>query len=372
MTNRCSKCGRNNYGDIKKCSFCGTPLVFIPGEEVPVISEEDVQEKMSKMKVPRIRNPFLIGSGGAITVVGFFIAVALFFIIMLFVYDPTDVEPYYDSGIHYNVPGGEEYIFGEITLIKSDADARWSGDSHGYEGWTGYEINGDGVDNRAEAIDKKQASIEGDTWVYAKDDIGEKEDKVLIKVVSKENDFRETRAVYDGKAPWGGSGWITGGWIFALPGLLITVTGGIMLTLGLVGKADRSMERLMAEDKELRRQQIRLREAARKKMEEQHKSQQWSSPTPDPGAQEQPPVQEQVPTAIPQEVMGAEPVSPAPTQPEAQQPQVQQQPAGAPAYQPPQPQPVPQQEAQPQYQAPPPAAPPQQQPAEQQYQPPQQ
>ncbi|MFO8050102.1 MAG: zinc ribbon domain-containing protein [Thermoplasmatota archaeon] len=278
MTTRCPKCGRNNYGDVKKCSFCGSPLVFIPGEEeTPEITEEDIQEKMSKIKVPRVRNPFFIGSGGAVTVIGLFLAVVIFLIAMLYVYDPGDVSPYYNSGLHYDVPGGEEYIFGKITKVRTDEETRWEGGvSHGYQGFTAYEINGDGKDNRAEAQEKESANVEPDTWIYSDEAFGEKDDRVLIKVVSEENQYGEIRAVYANKAPWGGSGWISAGWIYALPGILISLAGLTMLIFGIVGKKDTSMDRLMQEDAELRRQQIMLREAARKKMEAQKRSQQWS------------------------------------------------------------------------------------------------
>jgi hypothetical protein len=381
MTSMCPRCGKNNYGDVQKCSFCGSPLVFIPGVEIEEISQEDIQEKMDKMKVSRIRNPFFIGAGGAVTVIGLFIAITVFLIIMLVVFDPGDVSPYYNDGMHYGVPGGEEYIFGEITSIKAEDETYWVDDiSHGYEGETAYEISGDGVDGRANAQDKKQSALEPDTWIYSDEEFGERGDRVLIKVSNEQNEYGEARAVYSNKAPWGGSGWFTGGWIFALPGILVTLAGGAMLITGIIGRSDRSMERLMEEDKDLRRQQIMLREAARKKMEEKHRSQQWSnydnSPRITEGGQVDQnlgnvPVGEAVPpTAIPQEIMGSEQVIPGqvpaqPPQPAPQtvQPQATPQPvqpqAVAPQYQ----APLQPQAAAPQYAAPPPVTgqPPEQQ-----------
>ena len=365
MTSRCPRCGKNNYGDVQKCSFCGSPLVFIPGEEIVEISQEDIQEKMDNMKIPRMRNPFLIGSGGAVTVIGMFIAVAVFLIVMLVVFDPGDVEPYYNDGLHYKVPGGEEYIFGEITNERIDSDTPWiDGVSHGYadeEGnaYIAYQIGGTETDNRPSAQNMKDAAREPDTWIYSDEDLGNKGDKVLIKVEIKTNEFGEARAVYKNRAWWGSSGWFSGGWIFALPGILISLAGGAILIIGIVGKADRSMERLMEGDKELRRQQIMLRQAARKKMEEKQRSQQWSDygTSPQITADEQDgqnPEKEVVPpTAIPQEMVGSEQAVPGqvPTQPEyqARAPQTEQ-------YQQSQPAPV-------QPQAPPPVTgqPPQQQ-----------
>ncbi len=80
MTSRCPKCGRNNYGDVNKCSFCGSALTFIPGEVVPEVSEEDIQEKMSKMKGERLRNPMMMGIGGIVGTIG----IVLLFVIYIF------------------------------------------------------------------------------------------------------------------------------------------------------------------------------------------------------------------------------------------------------------------------------------------------
>ncbi len=278
MTSRCPKCGRNNYGDVKKCSFCGSPLVYIPGEEIPQISEEDVQAKLSTLKVERIRNPVLIGGGGIVGVVGVFLAVILFLIFMMWVFSPTDIEPYTEQGsLHYDVPGGEEYLFGEITLIVKDGEQAQL-QSYGYEAtYYAVEIDGDGVDKRERADDDANTALEPDVWVYSEEKFGDVGDQVLIKVKSERNDFGELRAVSMGKAGWGGSGWFSAGWIFILPGFLMFLAGAAILTFGLVGKADRSMERLMEEDKEFRRQQLMLREAARRQMESQQQQQKWAS-----------------------------------------------------------------------------------------------
>jgi hypothetical protein len=278
LTTRCPKCGKNNYGDVKKCSFCGSPLVFIPGEDIPQISEDDVQAKLSAMKVDRIRNPLLIGGGGIVSVVGIFLAIILFLIFMVWVFSPSHVDPYIDQGsMHYDIPGGEEYIFGEITKKDrdtSDAEVK----SYGYKaGYYAYEIDGDGVDKRERADEDANTALEPDLWIYSEKNLGEDGDMVLVKVSSKTNDFNEVRPVTNGKAVWGGSGWITGGWIFLLPGFLLILAGIAILVIGLIGKADRSMERLMEEDKEFRRQQLMLREAARKQMEASQQQQEWAS-----------------------------------------------------------------------------------------------
>lgn len=278
VTIRCPKCGKNNYGDMKKCSFCGSPLVFIPGEEIPQISEDDVQAKLSSMKVERIRNPVLIGGGGIVSVIGLFFAIILFLIFMMWIFSPTHVSPYTAQGsMHYEIPGGEEYIFGEITLLVKDGEAAQD-QSFGYEaGYYAYEIDGDGADKRKRADEDANIALEPDLWVYSEKRLGEVGDNILIKVKSEYNDFNEIRPVTSGKAGWGGSGWFSGGWIFLLPGFLLLLVGLAILTIGLIGKADRSMERLMEEDKEFRRQQLMLREAARKQMEAQHQQQQWAS-----------------------------------------------------------------------------------------------
>ncbi|MBN1539522.1 MAG: hypothetical protein JW939_05205 [Candidatus Thermoplasmatota archaeon] len=276
MTNRCPKCGKNNYGDVQKCSFCGAPLVFIPGEEIPQVKEEDIQEKLSNMKVERIRNPVMIGGGGIVAVIGLFLAIALFLIFMIFVFSPSDVKPTMMSGsIHYEVPGGEEYIFGEITMIVKDGLDAESKSYGYYEGYYAYEMEGDGKDHRSEEDIEK----EPDVWFYSNEKIGEVGDTILIKVRSEPNKLEELRAVNQGKAPWGGTGWILSGWIFLLPGVLMLLIGVTISVIGIIGKADRSMERLMEEDKEFRRQQLMLREAARKQMEARQKQSQWTSYT---------------------------------------------------------------------------------------------
>jgi hypothetical protein len=332
VTTRCPKCGKNNYGAVKKCSFCGSPLVFIPGEEIPQISEDDVQAKLSALKVERIRNPVLIGGGGIVSVIGLFFAIILFLIFMVWIFSPTHVSPYATGGsIHYEIPGGEEYLFGEITYRTMDGEeAEISGYGH-WAGFYAYEINGDGVDKRERADQDQNVALEPDTWVYSKKKIGDVGDKVLIKVKSDLNYPGQIRPVTDGKAAWGGSGWISGGWIFLLPGFLLLFAGIAILAVGLIGKADRSMERLMEEDKEFRRQQLMLREAARKQMAVQQQQQQWASysgeappaQTPiGPEGQVQP---QSVPQGMPQQASFQEPVEQ--TQP-VQQGMVQQ-----PAYQ---------------------------------------
>jgi hypothetical protein len=263
---------------MKKCSFCGSPLVFIPGEEIPQISEDDVQAKLSALKVERIRNPVLIGGGGIVSVIGLFFAIILFLIFMVWIFSPTHVSPYTSGGsIHYDIPGGEEYIFGEITYRTMDGE---EAETSGYGHWAGfyaYEINGDGVDKRQRADQDLNVGLEPDTWFYSKKKLGDVGDNVLVKVKSDLNYPGQIRPVTDGKAGWGGSGWISGGWIFILPGFLLLLAGIGILTIGLIGKADKSMERLMEEDKEFRRQQLMLREAARKQMEVQQQQQQWAS-----------------------------------------------------------------------------------------------
>jgi hypothetical protein len=267
---------------MKKCSFCGSPLVFIPGEEIPQISEDDVQAKLSAMKVERIRNPLLIGGGGILSVIGIFIAVVLFLVFMIWIFSPTHVSPYASQGsVHYEIPGGEEYIFGEITYRTMDGQEAEKNGYGYYAGYYAYEIEGDGVDKRSDADKEtdsgRKVALEPNTWAYSEEKIGDVGDTVLIKVKSDSNELNEIRPVIVGKAPWGGSGWFTGGWIFLLPGFLLLLAGIAILTIGIIGKADRSMERLMEEDKEFRRQQLMLREAARKQMEAQHQQQQWAS-----------------------------------------------------------------------------------------------
>ncbi|MGA1794198.1 MAG: hypothetical protein ACMUHM_09620 [Thermoplasmatota archaeon] len=392
MTSRCPKCGKNNYGDVQKCSFCGAPLVFIPGEEIPQISEEDIQAKLSTLKVERIRNPVLIGGGGIVAVFGLFLAIALFLIFMILVFSPSSIEPTSEAGsIHYAIPGGEEYIFGEITLRVEDGAAAET-QSYGYkQGYYAYEMDGDGNDRRRD----RNIELEPDVWFYSEDDIGDVGDTVLVKVKAEPNSFMETRAVSQGKAGWGGTGWFWSGWIFLLPGILMMIIGIALSVIGIIGKADRSMERLMEEDKEFRRQQLMLREAARKQMQAQHQQQQWTSysgsledqPQPVPGAAELTPEQAQFAQMFPpqQPQMQPQAQSPqyapppqgypqqAPQQAQGggygyaqQQPQQQMQ---APQYTPPQQTgPPPQAPAAP-YQGQPPAQPPQQ-PQQPQYAPP--
>jgi len=280
MTSRCPKCGKNNYGDVQKCSFCGAPLVFIPGEEIPQITEDDVQEKLSHMKAERIRNPLLMGGGGIVAVVGIFLAIILFSVFIVWVFSSDDVGPYIEGGsFHYDVPGGKEYVYGEITLVTEDGIAAEE-QSFGFKsGYHAIEIDGDSVDKRREAHEAGKTDSEPDLWVYSEDEFGEKGDKVLIKVRSEANSFNEIRVVSEGKASWGGSGWLTAGWIFLLPGFLLLVAGLVISVIGFIGKADRSMERLLEEDKEFRRQQLMLREAARKQMQVQQQQRQWSTYT---------------------------------------------------------------------------------------------
>ncbi|MGA1848897.1 MAG: hypothetical protein ACMUHB_06120 [Thermoplasmatota archaeon] len=278
MTTRCPKCGKNNYGDVQKCSFCGAPLVFIPGEEIPQITEDDVQEKLSHLKAERIRNPLLMGGGGIVAVVGIFLSIILFSVFMIWVFSPGDVTPYMDGGsFHYDVPGGEEYIYGEITKVTEDGPAAEE-QSYGYKsGYFAIEIDGDHVDKRKDAHEAGKTELEPSLWVYSQDKIGEEGDSVLLKVRSETNSFNEIRVVSEGKAGWGGSGWFSGGWIFLLPGFLLLLAGLAISIVGFIGKADRSMERLLEEDKEFRRQQLMLREAARKQMQVQQQQKQWSN-----------------------------------------------------------------------------------------------
>ncbi len=347
MTSRCPKCGKNNYGDVKKCSFCGSPLTFIPGVEVTEITQDDIQEKMDKMKVQRIRNPFMIFLGGIVGIIGVVLMITLYLSIMLLVYSPGGVEPVYESGAwSYNVKGGEQMIFGEITAVSTFEDTTWDeGVNHGYNEFTAYEINGDGDDNRVHAFREGNVNYESNVWIYSETDLGEKGDWVLIKVESRPNMFLEQRAVSPGFAAWGGHGFLSG-WIWILPGLLIGLAGLIMFLIGIIGKADRSMERLLSEDKELRHQQIMLREAARKQMEQKEKERFWqdgttmgevSPPGEQPIAPEGQPQQasitpqvgypSQSPSDIAQGQMEQPPVAqPVPAQPQYQPPVAQQAP----------------------------------------------
>ncbi len=340
MTSRCPKCGRNNYGDVRKCSFCGAPLTFIPGEEIKEVSEEDIQEKMATMKVERIRNPTLIFIGGIIGIVGFVMMLVMFLSIMFLVYSPSGIEAEYDSGaFSYKVSGGEQMVFGEITRVTAYEDTNWDqGINHGYQEFTAYEIDGDGSDNRILALREGSVNYESDVWVYSDKDLGSKGDRVLIKVESKGNDYGEERAVSPGYAPWGGRGYLSG-WIWLMPGLTILIGGLLVFLMGIVGKADRSMERLMQDDKELRQQQLMLRQAAKKQMEEKEKQRQWQEGSitsqmdqPQPVMETAPPVAQQVDT-VPQQPVNNPPMTqPAPQSPPADIPP----PQGQPNYQPPQ------------------------------------
>lgn len=356
MTSRCPKCGRNNYGDVKKCSFCGAPLTFIPGEEVPEVSEEDIQEKMSKMKVERIRNPTLYFVGGIIGIVGIVLMIVLYLLMMFLVYSSNGVDVEYEQGSFvYNVDGGEQMIFGEITRVTGYEDTEWGeGGNHGYREYTAYEIDGDGSDRRVEALREGSVDYEADVWVYSEEDLGSKGDRVLIKVESKSNDFGEDRAISPGYAPWGGKGF-RAGWIWLMPGLVIFLGGLVVFLIGIIGKADRSMERLLQEDKELRQQQLMLRQAAKKQMQDKERQQQWQEgggpppqgppqqagveqPPPQPQPREPaPPVAQQVGDAQPRQPPQQSQQQPAYTQ--QQQGQPQQPPQGLPqqpAYAPPQ------------------------------------
>jgi hypothetical protein len=251
--------------------------VFIPGEEAPNVAKEDeIQEKLATMKVPRIRNPFLMGAGGMVSLVGILLAVVIYIVVMFVIFTPTDIDPVYDLGAwHYRMSDPEQYVFGEITRVVDDKDTPWEGGDHGYYRVKAYEIAGDGVDNRVIAHRDGRVDKEADVWVYSKLDLGDKGDRVLIKVVSKPNELGEERAVATGAASWGSKGYLSG-WIFLLPGSLLILIGISLAAVGFIGKADRSMERLFQEDKELRRQQLMLKEAARKQMAEKQKQAQWS------------------------------------------------------------------------------------------------
>jgi hypothetical protein len=274
---------------------------------MPQISEEDIQEKMSKMKVERIRNPTLITIGGIVGIVGFVLMIVLYLSIMFLLYSPGSIEPSFDSGAFvYNVDGGEQMVFGEITRVTSFEDTKWDyGNNHGYEDYTAYEIDGDGGDDRVLALRESDVNYEDDVWVYSKEDLGSKGDFVLIKVESKTNEFGEERAVSPGYASWGGKGYRSG-WIWLMPGLVILLGGLLVFLIGFIGKADRSMERLMQEDKELRQQQLMLRQAAKKQMDDKERQRQWqdgapTSPQPQPVQQPEQaaPVAQQIPAAQP-------------------------------------------------------------------------
>ncbi len=251
--------------------------MFVPGEEAPNVAKEDeIQEKLASMKVSRIRNPFLMGAGGMVSLVGVLLAVVIYIVVMFVLFTPTDIEPVYTLGAwHYKMSDPEQYVFGEITRVVDDKDTPWEGGDHGYFRLKAYEIAGDGIDNRVIAHRDGRVEKEPDVWVYSREDLGKKGDRVLIKVVEKPNELGEERAVATGPASWGSKGYISG-WIFLLPGILLILIGISLAAVGFIGKADRSMERLFQEDQELRRQQLMLKEAARKQMAEKQKQAQWS------------------------------------------------------------------------------------------------
>ncbi len=381
MTTRCPRCGKNNYGDGHKCSFCGSEMKILPGEEgEAILTDADVQEKLSKLKGERIRNPYLIAGGGSMMVIGVVLAFIMFTVIMFIVFSPEDVEPSYDNGLwNYNV-AGEEYIYGEITKISEYEDSAWERD-HGYKDYDAYEIKGDQSDTRKSAHEDGRVEREPDLWVYSSKDLGNKGDMILIKVEIKQNELGEGRAVYVDDPWWGQSGWV-----FIFPGVLILITGAILLTIGLVGRTDKSIDRLLEEDAEFRRQQLNMIHAAKIKAQEEAKKSGWgadpyaATPIMPEGAQQAPaqsmggapgqmPLQ---PTAPPQQApaqpmggapgqMPLQPTAPpqqAPVQPMGGAPgQVQPQPTPAvPSQQVPQPAPAPEQPAAP---PPQPAEPPQ-------------
>ncbi len=251
--------------------------MFVPGEDATNVAKEDeIQEKLATMKVPRIRNPFLMGAGGMVSLVGVLLAVVIYIVVMFVLFTPTDIDPVYEMGAwHYRMSDPEQYVFGEITRVVDDKDTAWEGGDHGYFKLKAYEIAGDGIDNRVVAHRDGRVDKEPDVWVYSKEDIGTKGDRVLIKVVSKPNELGEERAVATGPASWGSKGYLSG-WIFLLPGVLLIIIGLVLVAVGFIGKADRSMERLFQEDQELRRQQLMLKEAARMQMAEKQKQAQWS------------------------------------------------------------------------------------------------
>ena len=270
ITTRCPKCGKNNYGEMEKCSFCGAPLKFNPEEEIPEINEEDIKEKMSQIKAKRLRNPITIGVGGGIMFIGVGVAIILYLLMMFFIFSSGSVQPEYTTAYHFDVPGGDEYIFGEITAV----DIVSGPETHGYYNHTAYEIDGDGKTDVdwMNAIKEDVMRKETDTWVFSERDLGEVGDNVLVKVESRSNYYGEKRAVDAGEYWWGGKGYM-GGWIFAMPGILIFLTGLGILIYGLIGKKDTSIDRLLEEDAELRKQQLALLQSARAQaMEKQKRS----------------------------------------------------------------------------------------------------
>jgi hypothetical protein len=147
--------------------------------------------------------------------------------------------------------------------------------------------------------------MESDCWVYSKEDLGSVGDWVMVKVEAKDNSFHETRAVVSEKK---GNGLLSG-WLYLLPGIIIMLIGAVLLTLGIVGKADTSLERLLEEDKEFRKQQLAMMQAARKAAIEKQKQSTWA---PDHSLQAQP--LQPVPVA---DAAQAVPVVPAEAQPQA-------------------------------------------------------
>ncbi len=273
MTTRCPRCGKNNYGDSGKCSFCGSELKLLPGEDADVIlTDADVQEKLSKLKGERIRNPYLIAGGGSMMVIGVVLAFIMYVVIMFIVFSPSDVEISNDGGSwNYNV-AGEEYIYGEITKVSDYTNTQWEHD-HGYKDYDAYEIKGDQKDTRKSAHDDGRVEMEPDLWVYSSKDLGDKGDTILIKIEIEQNDITgESRAVYADDPWWGQSGWI-----FAFPGVLILIAGAILLTIGLVGRTDKSIDRLLEEDAEFRRQQLNMIHAAKIKAQEEANRSGWGT-----------------------------------------------------------------------------------------------
>jgi len=321
MSIRCPRCGKINYGDVQKCSFCGSALKLIPGEEEEEVTQEDVQEKLSKMKAERIRNPFLIAGGGALIVVGIVVALLMYVIFMFVLFNSDGIESKYgDGALDYQVPGGSEIIYGEITLVVEYSDSYWETGNHGYENHTAYEIDGNGKDTRrAYYREEDQNQWERDLWVYSERDLGKKHDNVLIVVEQKTNDETgEFRAVHAGNPVWGGNGWI-----FVILGVMMVIAGLALLIVGLVGKADRSVERLLEEDAEFRRQQLNLIHAAKAKAQEEARRSGWGQPYPvQPAEGEQPQQypQQPVPMGGPQQGPQPQPY-PQQTGPLAQYPQ---------------------------------------------------
>ncbi|MDG6223906.1 MAG: hypothetical protein QCI82_00155 [Candidatus Thermoplasmatota archaeon] len=284
MATRCPKCGRNNYGDTAKCSFCGSSLKFTPGEDIPEIKEEDVQQKIKQVKAKRLRNPVHIATGGILMVIGAMLAVAVFLLFMFLIFSPGDISPSYERGAwHYEVPGGKEMVFGKITAKVTVTETKWpEGSNHGYMNHTAYEIGGNQLDTRADALKEGMVLVEPDAWVYSDIDLGDKGDWVLITVRTEQNSFGESRAVVEKKH---GNGLLSGWWLL-LPGIILMIIGSVILTIALIGKPDTSLERLMEEDREFRRQQLAMMQAARKAAMEKQKQSTWDQSRYDQALQE--------------------------------------------------------------------------------------